>query len=122
MSIPDNLTRILTAKDNLRAAIQAKGVTVPEDALIDSYPDYVDEIQQGSSPALESKTYTPTETAADITPSAGYDGLSSVHVNAISTTYVGSGITRRSSSDLSASGANVSVPSGFYQQNASKSV
>lgn len=45
-----------------------------------------------------------------------------VTVNAIPSNYVGSGITRRSSSDLTASGATVSVPSGFYENNASKAI
>lgn len=80
------------------------------------------------SPTLRSvtKSYTPTESSQSetITPGTGYDGLSSVEitVDPISSTYVGSGITRRSSSDLTASGATVSVPSGYYETSASKSV
>lgn len=51
-----------------------------------------------------------------------YDGLSQVTVRAVSSSYVGSGITRRSSSDLTASDATVSVPAGYYAQAASKSL
>lgn len=84
--------------------------------------------QSGSSVSLETatRTYTPTESSQTetITPSSGYDGLSSVGitVNAISSTYVGSGIIRRSSTDLSSSGATVTVPSGYYSSQATKSV
>ena len=74
----------------------------------------------------KSKSYTPTETAQSETVSAdsGYDGLSSVDVSvaAVSSTYVGSGITRRDSTDLSDSGATVSVPAGYYETAASKAV
>lgn len=69
----------------------------------------------------ETKSATPSETAQTITPSSG-KYLSSVSVGAIASDYVGSGITQRSSSDLTASGATVTVPSGYYSAQASKAV
>lgn len=81
-----------------------------------------------SAPSLQSKskTYTPTESQQTEAVSAdnGYDGLDTVNVtvNAISSTYVGSGITQRDSSDLSASGATVTAPSGYYASSATKTI
>ena len=82
----------------------------------------------GGTPTLQTKTatYTPTESqqTATITADSGYDGLSEVDVtvNAISSSYVGSGITRRDSTSLSASGDTVTVPAGYYASQATKAV
>ena len=64
---------------------------------------------------------TPTESSQTIGGS-NYMMEGAVTVNAISSSYVGSGITRRDSTDLSASGATVSVPAGYYASSASKAV
>lgn len=80
------------------------------------------------SPVLQTKTktYTPTETTQSetIIADSGYDGLNNVEitVNAISSTYVGSSITQRSSTDLTASGATVTAPAGYYVNNATKTI
>lgn len=71
---------------------------------------------------LQTKSVTPTESAQTVVADAGYYALSSVSVGAISSTYVGSGITRRSSSDLQAWDDVVVVPSGYYAQQAEKSI
>lgn len=84
--------------------------------------------QGGQAPVLQTKSvsYTPSETAQSetVTADTGYDGLDEVDVSvaAVSSTYVGSGITRRSSSDMSASGATVTAPAGYYSSGASKAV
>lgn len=82
----------------------------------------------GGTPVLETitKSYTPTESQQTdtITAGTGYDAIEEVDVTvgAISSTYVGSGISRKSSSDLTASGATVTAPAGYYSSNASKSI
>ena len=72
--------------------------------------------------ALQSKTVTPTESQQIVEAGEGYYALDTVTVNAIDSSYVGSGVTRRSSSDLTASGATVTVPAGYYSAQASKAV
>ena len=70
----------------------------------------------------ESSTITPTESIQSVTPSGLYKYLDSVTIDAIPSNYVGSGITQRSSSDLTVSGATVTIPSGYYSAAASKAV
>ena len=66
-------------------------------------------------------TITPTESEQTAVAANKYT-LGAVKVGAISSTYVGSGITSRSSTDLTASGATVTVPAGYYASQATKSV
>ncbi len=47
MSIASELTRIQTAKADIKTAIEAKGVTVPSSATIDTYDDYITSIPSG---------------------------------------------------------------------------
>lgn len=88
----------------------------------------VDVAVPGDTPTLQTKSvsYTPTESqqTETVTPSTGYDGLDKVNVTvgAIDSEYVGSDVPRRSSSDLSASGATVTAPAGYYAAAASKAV
>lgn len=71
-----------------------------------------------------------TQSATTISPSeteqtavaAGKYTTGIVKVGAISSTYVGSGITRRDETDLSASGATVTVPSGYYAETETKTI
>lgn len=67
------------------------------------------------------KTVTPTESEQTAVAASVYT-TGAVKVAAISSTYVGSAISQRSSSDLTVSGATVTVPAGYYSTQASKSV
>ena len=113
--------------DTLAQTVSGKsGEALP--LTLDEMNTAVANIQTGGGGTMQEKSvsYTPTEnTQTDVvTPGTGYDGLSKVNVSvgAIDSEYVGSDVPRKSSSDLTASGGTVSVPSGFYENNASKAV
>ena len=82
----------------------------------------------GGSATLQTKSVsiTPTESTQtqQITPDPGFDGLDEVDIttDAIPANYVGSGVPRRDSLDLTTSGATVNVPSGFYEYNSSATI
>lgn len=109
----------LTTANNQTRTLETAGKYMEDDVTI---------VDVTASATLQSKTatYTPTESqqTATITADAGYDGLSDVDVTveAVSSSYVGSGVTRRDSSDLTVSGATVTAPSGYYSASASASV
>ena len=49
MAISDEITRLQTAKADLKTAIEGKGVTVPSNTKLDGYADLVDSISGGGS-------------------------------------------------------------------------
>ena len=70
----------------------------------------------------QTETVTPTESSQEVTPTNGTYYIEKVTVDAIPSNYVGSGVTQRDSTDLSASGATVTAPSGYYAENATKTI
>ena len=54
MSIASELTRIQTAKANIKTAVANKGITIPNDKLISEYADYIAQIQTGTSLVVNS--------------------------------------------------------------------
>lgn len=104
--------------DTLAEAVGAKsGESIP--LTIDEMTDAVLGIPEINN---QSKTVTPTESIKQIIPDDGYTGLDSVTVRAISSNYVGSGISRNDSTDLTVNGPTVNVPAGYYASDASKTV
>lgn len=67
-----------------------------------------------SGASLQSKTVSPSESAQTIKADYGYDGLSQVTVNAVSKTYVGSGVTKKSAATYTPGTSDQSIASGQY--------
>lgn len=67
-----------------------------------------------SGASLQSKTVSPSESAQTIKADNGYDGLSQVTVNAVSRTYVGSGVTKKSAATYTPGTSDWSIASGQY--------
>ena len=53
MSIASEITRLQTAKTDIKTAIEAKGVTVPSSAKLDTYDDYIAQISGGGGSSLK---------------------------------------------------------------------
>lgn len=62
MAISDEITRLQTAKADLKTAIEGKGVTVPSSTKLDGYADLVDSIETGGGDNTDEWTYIKCDT------------------------------------------------------------
>lgn len=75
----------------------------------------VDVAVPAPTPNLQAKTnIAPTESSQTIQADSGYDGLSSVQINAISSTYVGSNVPRKSAEYYHPSTTDQTIASNRY--------
>lgn len=66
MSIQTELTRITNAKAAVKAAIEGKGVTVPEGTLIDGMAPLIESIEAGGGYEITTGNITPSETTTSL--------------------------------------------------------
>lgn len=103
---------IVSAVPTETKSITANGTYTPSNG---KYFSSVNVNVVGDAFDIQSKSITPIESEQIVTPDAGYDGLSSVTVGAISSTYVGSGVTRKSAVTITPStSAQTAVSAGTY--------
>lgn len=99
------------------------GIESGDDMGTEGYlPDHTVFSKTTTGSAIAKNTsVTPIESSQTI---GGADTMleGAVTVNAIPSNYVGSGITQRTSSDLTVSGATVTAPSGYYENAGTKTV
>lgn len=119
--ILNGITQMDVTQTTVKSSVLQTGYTaIGNDGLLVTGTASID---GGSAPNLQAKiNITPTESSQTITADNGYDGLSSVQINAISPTYVGSDIDRQSAADLTITGDTIIAPAGYYEADASASV
>jgi hypothetical protein len=92
MSIASEISRLQTAKSDIKTAIEAKGVTVPSSATIDTYDDYVSQISGGLSRTTSGTPYcTGHDLYVDVTTDISIDGGISWVESGVTTLLVESG-------------------------------
>lgn len=104
-----NGTQTIKGDSNLTAANIKSGVKI-----FNVTGSYAGSSSGGGTPSLQTKTVTPSESTQTVSPDSGYDGLSSVTVNAVSKTYVGSGVTKKAAATYTPKTSDQSIAASQY--------
>ena len=104
-----NGTQTIKGDSNLTAANIKSGVKI-----FNVTGSYAGSSSGGNTPNLQTKTVTPSESTQTVSPDSGYDGLSKVTVNAISSTYIGSDVTKKNAATYIPKTTDQSIASGQY--------
>ncbi len=104
-----NGTQTIKGDSNLTAANIKSGVKI-----FNVTGSYAGSSSGGNTPSLQTKTVSPSESTQTVSPDSGYDGLSKVTVNAISSTYIGSDVTKKSAATYIPKTTDQSIASGQY--------
>lgn len=104
-----NGTQTIKGDSNLTAANIKSGVKI-----FNVTGSYAGSSSGGNTPSLQTKTVSPSESTQTVSPDSGYDGLSKVTVNAISSTYIGSDVTKKSAATYTPKTTDQSIASGQY--------
>lgn len=94
MSIATEITRIQQAKADIKTAIEAKGVTVPSSATIDTYDDYVSQISGGGGVEPTYRWANSGETYCDNNGDIQQLQVRELSVDSGTTWYTNTGITQ----------------------------
>lgn len=100
--------------------ITVNGTYNASDDSLDGYSSVT--VSVGGANYQDKTGIVPTESKQTITADTGYSALHSVEINGITPTYVGSGITRNTSSNMTVSGPTVTAPAGYYANSASATI
>lgn len=108
MSVQAQITRLSDAKEAIKAAIEERGVAVPSDTKLDGMAILIYDIPAGVD------TSEDTVTAGSM--------LSGITAHDASGAQITGTIATKTSSNMTANGATVTAPAGYYATSQSKSV